>query len=185
VVINHLEKSNSAAEVGLAYVYCNYKDTGQTGTSLIGSLVQHLTALRSSVPADVIHTYQTHKLKGTRPNMPDFSNLLQSATKSFSTVYMIIDALDECNERERHQLLAELGKLPDSTRIMVTSRPIPNLASELLPCTQLEILARPEDIRSYVIHQISTSQSLSKFVKADPGLQDEILDVLVQKAAGM
>lgn len=98
---------------------------------------------------------------------------------------MIIDALDECNERERHQLLAELGKLPDSTRIMVTSRPIPNLASELLPCTQLEILARPEDIRSYVIHQISTSQSLSKFVKADPGLQDEILDVLVQKAAGM
>lgn len=68
VVINRLEETSLAAKLGLEYIYCNYKATGQIATNVLGSLVQHLVA-RSPLPTDVVDLFQKHKSKGTSPSV--------------------------------------------------------------------------------------------------------------------
>jgi hypothetical protein len=40
--------------------------------------------------------YDRHKAKRTRPSLEEISNALHSVVPDFSTIFIIIDALDEC-----------------------------------------------------------------------------------------
>ncbi|KAK4986180.1 hypothetical protein LTR50_005472 [Elasticomyces elasticus] len=56
IVVDHLQRTystQSSGDIGIAFVYCNYKEVEQNAASLIASLLQQLVKQQPSVPDDV------------------------------------------------------------------------------------------------------------------------------------
>ena len=184
--MDHLTQSFEHTDVGIAYIYCNYKEkSGQSTVNLISSLLQQLVESRSAIPDEIKRLYRHHQKKGTRLAIDECSQLLRSEVRRFSTVYFIIDALDECLEERRQILLDELRKLRDYVKLLVTSRHIPTIERYFEPEKHLEIRASDEDIQNYLRFRIANSTRLERHVTKYPNLLEEIIAKIVEKAHGM
>ena len=108
-----------------AYFYFDFSDTlKQSSESLVRSLITQLSSQSPSCP-EALKSLYSQNLNGQRqPTTDDLMVILKYIVGSFQHVYVIIDALDECRDRE--QLLPlieemvewELGNL----HILATSR---------------------------------------------------------------
>lgn len=187
LVINHLERKFIDDEaIGIAFIYCNYKENLPV-ENLLGSLLQQLFHRRSDISSDLRSLYDGHHRKGTRPTVNELSKLFQTEVRSFSRIFIIVDALDECSEANntRHKLLVELAKLPDA-RILIASRPhIKDVPEYFETYVTMDIRASDHDIRKYVLERISTQSRINRFVQRDDTLKDEISNAIVHTANGM
>ena len=115
--------------------------------------------------------------------------MIQSLSKDCSEVYIIIDALDECIDKNGMMLWNELlDKLEDSVhniRLLYTSRHMENAEGVLKNSTQIEIRASEADMKAYVQVRLKANHRLLGFFKKDPKLEEDILEVVVSKADGM
>lgn len=170
----------------VAYIYCNYKEQNQTAINLAASLLQQIVQGQPVVSDDIITIYNQHRRKQTRPSLAEYLKLLQSEIHHFSKVFIVIDALDECLDREGiRSFLPELQKLPPNTHLLVTSRYIRDIEHEFEKAARLEIYARDEDVKSYVEARMGEQHQLVRHIEADPTLRSTISDAIVQKANGM
>ncbi len=98
IVIHHLENEfKNEANIGIAYLYCNYRQQQQQrAKDLLSSLLKQLAQRQSSVSAEVKELYKHHKKKQTEPSFHDIVQVLQSTIQLYSRVFIIVDALDEC-----------------------------------------------------------------------------------------
>jgi hypothetical protein len=186
VVVDYLKHTFQGENVGIACIYCSYKEQHeQTTTNLIAGLVQQLVQRHTIVPDDVRNLYKYHMRTRTRPSLREFSNLLQSQLHKFSKTFVIIDALDECSESNRESLITEILKLQPGIHLLVTSRHIAEIECLFENAARLEILAKDEDVRRYLEGRIAREGRLKRHIKSDPTLQDAIIDTIVEKARGM
>ncbi|KAI2630970.1 ankyrin repeat protein [Hypoxylon sp. NC1633] len=76
----------------------------------------------------------------------------QSVLGLFSRVFVVIDALDECDVNCRNKLVKWMFDLQaeQGINIIATSRLVTEIANQFRGCSSLEIRARDGDIRSYV-----------------------------------
>lgn len=185
-VIDHLQRTYPTSDVGIAFVYCDYKEQEQqTCVNLVSSLLQQLVRQQALVPDEVCSLWDEHKRERTRPGIAEFSKLFQYTAAVFSTVFIVVDALDECSEVVRNDLIAEINKLPQSLHLMGTSRHNASIEQLFSGSVRLEILAADGDVKAYVHTQIDRRERLKKFVQADPSLQEEIETKITDKAQGM
>ena len=187
LVIDYLERKFIDDDtVGIAFVYCNYKED-QPMEMLLGSLVQQLVQRSSDISPELRTLYDTQGWKRTGPTVSELSTLLQSEVRSFSRVYILVDALDECNDynNTRQNLLVQFQKLA-SARIFITSRPhITDVHTYFETYSELEVRASDDDIRAYALERISIQSRISRLVQEDKLLSDEILQSIVTTANGM
>jgi hypothetical protein len=185
-VIESLQKNRESPNIGVAYIYCNYKDTfKQTPVNLIASLLHQLVLQKEILQGELTALHKRHIRNKTRPTLAEYTKLLQAAADCFSKVYIVIDALDECPEADqaRQSLLKEIGKL-DCVSVLVTSRNIP-IGGELQSATRLDVRANDLDIRKYLEERMSRSDRIKKFAKMDSTLYDAIEHTILEKAKGM
>jgi hypothetical protein len=102
-------------------------------------------------------------------------------------VFIVVDALDECQESAGSRFLAELEKLQSSSRpkvnIFATSRPnIPDIMENFKGHPWLEILASREDIQQYLEGHMD---ELGPVVNQSQDIQQEIIDGILDAADGM
>jgi hypothetical protein len=130
--------------------------------------------------------YHHHVKKRTRPTLSEWSKLLQSEVRRLSKVFIIIDALDECPESNgtRDSFLIEIRKLQPSIHLLVTSRHIPTI-SDFENAARVDVRASDKDVRRYLKDRIERERRLVRHVKADPTLQETIINTIVEKAKGM
>lgn len=186
VIVDYLQHTFQGDNVGIASIYCSYKEQReQTTTNLIGSLVQQLVQRHTIVPDDVRKLYKYHIRTRTRPSLQEFSNLLHSQLHKFSKTFVIIDALDECPESNRETLITKILKLQSGIHLLVTSRHIAGIECLFENAARLEILAKDEDVKGYLESRIAREGRLKLHVKSDPTLRDAIIDTIVEKASGM
>jgi len=175
-------------EVGLAYVYCNYKEqASQTLTDLLACVIQQLIKKRGGVPKDVFAMYQIHKSQGTRPSRAEYSKMLRSISNMFSQVYIVIDALDECDENSdtRRDLISEFTNDAANWQLFCTSRHLGDIEEIFKGTPRLEIRASDEDVRIYLEEQIKSQGRLGDFCKKDEALKDVIIQNISDNAKGM
>jgi hypothetical protein len=130
--------------------------------------------------------YQDYLDMGTRPRTSHICDVLHSVVAQWSKVYLVIDALDEYPECERHDLLKHLAALGPAVALIFTSRP--NIDPGLVlfrKYLHLEIRGTSQDIRTYLAQQILDFPRLSLYVKRFPELQDEIITKIELAADGM
>ncbi|KAJ7443720.1 ankyrin repeat-containing domain protein [Mycena latifolia] len=186
VVVNHLRAQFPNSDTAVACIYLNHKEREvQTPENLLASVWKQLVVDRSLPPA-AHNLYKHHRLRDTRPSLTEVFDILQSAMAQQSKVYIIVDALDEYPDEQRHILLEHLSMLQGSTTsLMMTSRPHVILDDLFPDVSGLEIKATEDDIHRYVDKQIQKSPRLSKHVQTRPELHDEIKSKISSNADGM
>jgi hypothetical protein len=173
--------------IGIAYIYCNFRrQDEQKSEDLLASLLKQLAQGRSSLPNSVKSLYDSLKNKRTRPSFDEISTVLQFVVTIYSRVFIIVDALDECqtNNGCRSRFLSEISYLQTKfgANLFTTSRFIPEIMAKFKDSIPLEIRASEEDVRRYLDGHMF---QLPGFVIRSPELQEEIKIQIVRSAQGM
>ena len=186
-MVDHLKRTYTDANVGIAYVYCSYKDPDQTPENLIASLLRQLAQRRPSLPEEVRDMYKQHTKDKTRPSLAEYLRLLNRVVRMFSQAFLLVDALDECKEEEgaRKKFVAALKELSAGVHLVVTSRWVPAIESEFSEALKLEIRADSEDVAQYVRSRVATTPRLMRHVVADPILESMISRKIADNCHGM
>jgi hypothetical protein len=188
IVIDDLTtRHQNDPSIGIAYLYCNFRRRDkQKAEDLLASLLKQLSQERPSLPDSVRALYDQYKDKRTRPSIDELSRALQSVPAMYSRVFLIVDALDECQISSgcQSRLLSEIFSLQAKTEanFFATSRPTPYIEREFKECISLEILASDEDVRRYLDGHMS---QLPEFVLKRPDLQGEIKMKITGAVEGM
>ena len=187
IAIDHLLNAKFADTVGVAYVYCNYKAQAEQDTvNLLAAILKQLVQVQPSFTKPVKLLYDHHASRRTKPSLEEIFKALESVLAKYSSVYIIVDALDECrdNDGTRHKLLEKLRGLQRKAdlRLMVTSRYIPDIMDEFSEALTLEVRASDEDVKHFVAGQI---YRLPNCVRRDNALKVTVQDKIAKAADGM
>ncbi|PSN73797.1 hypothetical protein BS50DRAFT_597243 [Corynespora cassiicola Philippines] len=171
----------------VAYIYCSFKrQTEQTLEDLLASVLKQLAQATSSLPQSIRSLHDRCRSKKTRASIDDISLVLQSMAAEFSRVFILVDALDECqvNDGCRAKLLSQLSQLQNKSgaNLFVTSRFIPDIMERFERDLRLEIRANEHDVQRYIEGHVD---ELPRFVRRDPDLQREISSGIVKAIDGM
>lgn len=186
VIIDKLQTQFSPQNIGLAFMYCNYKERdSQTFGNIIANLLQQLVQCHKSIPEEVHALYTKSCQRNIRPDEEEFFSVFQSVIAKFSRVYIVIDALDECKQHTRSKLIEKLLQLPVKLHLICTSRHLGDIQETFAEASHLEIRASDADITRYLEAQILQIPKLVKFCKRAEDLENSIIKKLVKKAKGM
>ena len=125
--------------------------------------------------------------KKTQPSLREMSSVLQTVAASFSKIYFVVDALDECRETEgtRTTFIQEIYKLPDTLHLLCTSRPLVDIEKIFGNHPHLEIHASADDIQTYLRSRIRQFPRLKNHVLVDIALENTIVHVIESRASGV
>jgi hypothetical protein len=173
--------------IGIAYIYFNFRrQDEQKIDNLLTSLLKQLAENQPSLPATIQELYNQHQKKRTRPSFNEISRSLQGIIALYSRVFIIIDALDECQSSNgcRERFLSEIFNLQTKfgANIFATSRFIPEITTKFQANILLEIRASKEDIGRYLQAHI---RHLSPFDDWNRQLRDEIKVAIADAVDGM
>lgn len=185
VIDNLIDMNESYENVGIAYIYCDLQQQHvQTAEGLLRSLIKQLIQKLSFPPDCVVRLYDRDKDKPI--TFSDFSRALQDVASTYSRVFIVVDALDQCqtSHNSRSKFLSEIFSLQDTSgaNFFATSLPIPDIEEHFNKCLTREIRAIDEDIQRYLDRQMS---QLPRCVSKQPGLQKEIRTEITRAADGM
>jgi Cdc6-like AAA superfamily ATPase len=189
IVINELQaKFRNDGSVGIAYIYCNFRrHQDQKDVDLLASLLKQFSQALFFVPESLKILYECHRSQRTRPSLEEVSQTLESVVSKFARTFVIIDALDECDDSDgdRKRLLRALLSLQTKTGVclLATSRSIPNIEKEFGGRnTRMEIRASDHDLNRYIDENLTR---LPTFVLRNADLQKEVKSSIIGAVDGM
>jgi hypothetical protein len=188
IVVDRLrDQFKDRDDVGIACIYCNYKDRPiQTLDNLIASLWMQLAHDLGSLDRGVKDLYKSHIEKSTRPTRGELVKVLQSEVSRYAKVFVIVDALDEISEDQaRTNLVTQIHSLRPTVNLMVTSRFLSPIAGLFENANQLEVSASVDDVRKYVEGRIPRENRLLHLIQKDAKLGEDIMNTIVRKSQKM
>ncbi|PKS10137.1 hypothetical protein jhhlp_001887 [Lomentospora prolificans] len=185
VISKLLEQYYRDPKLGVAYIYFHFRMHEKQGLdNLVSSLLKQLCELLSSVPAVVQDLYKRHTSVRTRPTVDELLDALAIVATSYTKVFIVVDALDECQENHgcRKTFIDKLLHLQGRAKVnlFATSRFIPNITERFKKEDWFEIRASTADIERYLDHRVQIST-----VAAVQQLRDDIKTTISQAADGM
>lgn len=185
IVVNHLlTHFQGHPKIGFAYIYCNFRQQNeQTALRLLTNLLKQLSQGQSHLPKTVKDLFDKHKETRTQPSLGEVTAALQAITENYSRSFIVIDALDECQELGQLGLLDGVFDLQTKTgvNILATSRFSESIKKQFDGCPTVEISATDGDILTYLNGQISLRRS--NMINGD--LQGKISTQLTKASGGM
>ncbi|EPS41921.1 hypothetical protein H072_4150 [Dactylellina haptotyla CBS 200.50] len=168
IVIDHLKTwFGDDSTIGIAYIYCNFKRKDEQNIyDLLASLLKQLLRSLDCLPDNLRQLYNKHQSKGAKISLEDTIHSLQAVVSIYTKVFIIIDALDECqvDNNCRTKFISDILKLharaDSDINIFTTSRPILGIKEKFANYPILEILAREEDVKRYLEGQIAQSDDM-------------------------
>src|SRR3984957_11857169 len=183
IVVNHLQTlSEENDSVATTFLYCNYKEQAeQTVSNLVATLLKQIIQDRRAISDHVKSFYERHHRREARPTLDQLTEVLISEIRTYSKIFIIVDALDECREDDatRALLLEALRSLPPQVNLMVTSRNLPSIGRDFEGAKRLHIRAKDDDMRVYIKGRIALGPRHLK------NLQEVIVNEIIQNAKGM
>ncbi|KAK6984966.1 hypothetical protein R3P38DRAFT_3450977, partial [Favolaschia claudopus] len=185
LVVDHLTSAQTKnPDIGIACIYFNHKETQvQTLENLLAALWRQLIFKQPLGPASDLYAQLVEKK--TKPTSTETQKVLLHALQRFKQIYIIIDAIDEHPEKERHSLAGILTKLSRNINLLVTARPHIAPNREFSQISRLEIQATTKDLEVYIKAQIEASPHLSQHIAHNRELESKIFSVLCNSVCGM
>ena len=173
--------------VGIAYLYCDFRrQYEQKVEDLLANLLKQLAQQQASMPDGVQTLYDQYRNQPKRPTLDEILSTLHSVSILYPRVYIIVDALDECqvNDGCRTRLLSAIFELQSRVRVNIfsTSRDNPEIVSRFKESISLEIRAKDEDLQTYLAGHM---EQLPPFVLSNPDLQSKLKARISQATNGM
>lgn len=151
-------------------MYIDYKNQQlQSAEYVLTSILKQLTSqLRNKLPTMVESAYDKYEKSGQlkRPDADEFAEMLIACSKEFSTVFVVIDAINECGTGEREKLLMHLQRFHESgVRLYITTREhlLNNLQPKFPDANILQIKAEEADVENYLREKLRTQPISDKF----------------------
>jgi hypothetical protein len=173
--------------VVLAYLYFSFsEERKQNYTELLFSMVTQLSRRRTVHPLLRDAYAQTQP---SRPSVQVLEGILVALLEQANVVYLVVDALDECSENQRKQVIVGFKRVTQAvpkTRLLMTSRREADIEDHMASwCgTQLPInkAGVNRDIDMFVKNALATDKKLLRLSSAT---KKEIEDTFHEKADGM
>lgn len=193
IIQNTVEYCRLRASSVVLYFYFDFNDIEkQLHEKMIRSLILQLFSQRAGT-SQALESLFSSCMDGQRqPTSQTLLGTLRQMLEDFENIYLLIDALDECLERD--ELMANIEELTSwkerNLHILATSR------WEEVIAESIKLLSHKEericiqstlvnvDIRSYIRGRLRTDRDLKRWQKK-PEVQQEIEDSLMGKADGM
>ncbi|KAK4077056.1 uncharacterized protein Triagg1_4023 [Trichoderma aggressivum f. europaeum] len=196
-VIKYLQDqyaSKSSLSTALAYFYFSFSDPQKQKVDvMLASLIKQICSYFSQELL-FLEDFRGHKRRGERPDTRALEKMLVMSASSFSNVYVVIDALDECPllNNQREYLLKSLGRIlvnePENLHIFLTSRKEQDidkkLRASLSPPQRIEIdlLAHQETLNHDIHRYIDLKLATDAFDSWPESVKEEVKQSLVEKA---
>ncbi|KAJ6531630.1 hypothetical protein DFH09DRAFT_1326387 [Mycena vulgaris] len=167
----------------VAFFYCDFRSEETRSVEIaLRRIILQLSA-QSPYPYRVLNEHYGPTL----PSYKDLVEILQQLFRELSRTYIILDALDECDDDEFGQLVDLVSKLRAWTEtplhLFFTSqhRQIFTDGFKGIPCIALEYDTTQEDIRFFIGSEIQTNLKLRIWRRQE----DHIKDRIARKSNGM
>jgi hypothetical protein len=171
-------------DVGLACIYFNYKEP-TTPKEIIANVLKQLLERTLTLSDDFEKFYTAHQLRDTGPNLSELSELLRIESGRLSSVFILVDALDECpaDENAGFRILSELHQILHM-RFMITGRPHVVELMSRFESRILDIHTNDQDVKRALETQMM-NPSFPKCLRDDEGLRENVIDTIMAKADRM
>jgi len=198
-IIEDIRGMRATGLASLAFFYCDFRDDQKKGLrGLVSSLLIQLCGHSDAYYGVLSDFYSAHDSGEQQASNRELIQCLKEmlGLPEQSTVFIIIDALDECPRTSkipspRDEILDLVEELVTSRisnlRICVTSRPEADIAPVLDPLVFRSISIHGErgqnrDIAEYVKSVVNTDREMRRWKARDKQL---VIDTLTEKADGM
>lgn len=192
IIEDVLQHCTNDPGIAVAYFYFDFKDRQkQSSESMIKSLVTQLCQQCVRMPPLVESLFVSSNNGQRQPSTDALFNALRQMSEDCTATYIIIDALDECTDRE--ELMTRIETVAswqvESLHVILTSRKERDIESSLESFVEacniipLQSAVVDEDIRKYVRHRLSVDKKLRKWGSSE--IQAEIEITLMRGAYGM
>ena len=186
-----IDKLPEATEsLGIAYFFFDGRSSDnelQLHNKLIRTLISQLSDTRHGGMSEKLADLYKRCGEVQQPSDEQLQNVLRDILDRFSQAYIIIDALDECTDREKtlnwaNELISDTDCKPANLHIVITSRPERDIHESFaaLDSHSIDVSeANTQDINDYLKRQMA-----SKFVKYDEDTRTKIMSELGARAEG-
>ncbi|KAF3128506.1 hypothetical protein TWF594_011559 [Orbilia oligospora] len=157
VINDLLDQRSNDPSIGIAFIYFDFKGSAALEVEdLFSDLLKQLGDTRAgSLPKHFKKLFDDYKDSG-RPPLKEIIDALCAVVRTYSRVFIVLDALDEYqNQKERSLFLGKLFEMNEDQGINIyaTSRrihDIQNRFKKLGTCKECEIRASTEDVKRYL-----------------------------------
>ncbi|MCJ1378282.1 hypothetical protein MMC17_001379 [Xylographa soralifera] len=190
-IIQHLKAKYD--DTCVAYYFFDFKDNAkQDVKGLLASLLTQTVGTFKSLPKPLLELFQRHKLRNPeRPTPPTIDELMGALIEVISlrsTIYIVIDALDECKQTGLllETLCTIFSQLRSNCRLLCTSRAENEIQrvfqKQSIKNLQIQSAAVDHDVAVYVRAVLETDDRLRAYRQ---GIKDLIATTLTNGAQGM
>ncbi|KAK4451577.1 ankyrin repeat-containing domain protein [Podospora aff. communis PSN243] len=192
-VIHHLEHKYSSRKFACLYVYFDYEQKQQTYEKLLAELLCQLIRHGDRVTPEVEEVYNTWTSKNIPPGPEDYIRMIKSEIETFTKVFIVIDAFDECPEEHPEytasSFMKALDQLPKKTHILFTSRPLAMIHDLVNADKSVIVRTNIDDLKAYFKNRINSAIWLKKLVEKgkekNPDFFQNAVDTIVNRSQGM
>lgn len=190
--VEYLKKHVKSPDVGLAYFYCDYKDSRkQQPSKVLSTLLCQLARQQKSV-FQRLQTFIQERCKENPASVPthdelrsNFSTFLEGA---FKQVILVVDAIDESTQR--NCMIGDLKTFQKNCpfiKVLVSSREELDItqAFKSLPQVKINQSDVAGDIESFVTAEVTARIRERELTIRRPELRQIICDKLVNRSEGM
>jgi Cdc6-like AAA superfamily ATPase len=192
IIQNILE--NHTSGIGVVYFYFDFNTTEkQVSGNLFRSIFSQLCQQCVTFPDPVKTLYESCASSRPKrePSSTEILIAIQDMIKAFPSCFLVLDALDECGDREIVlRMLQDLHSQMDNLHILVTSRKKRDIELAVESFldedfrVDLQTAVVDEDIRLYVQQRWANGIEFKRW-KSNEMVQREVEEALMQKAHGM
>lgn len=183
ISVEHLKTRFKDQDFAVVYVFCNHAEH-RRNIDLVASILEQLLQ-RTGVADELRILHRRDQSRRIPPKVEEISDILQTTIRKFNRVFIVIDALDECSDSTRKDFISEIHKLRSIASLLITSRQVESIESELPDAIHLKIQALDADLEEYVRFRTEQDSTLRLYMEQDPSLREEAIKTVIGSARGM
>ena len=198
-MIEHISELYELSEnTGVTFLYCSYKESREAIT-YVRLAIKQLCRRMANIPMELQTMYDTHFRNASEPNLDELRHVFIAISNHFECVFLILDALDECNANQREDLLGFLTAVGTSkegastplsrVKFFVTSRREEDIRRAFtrgaFPILEIKANRVNKDIEQYVTAQLQVQLRNGRLKVKDGTLIQRIQKALIGRADGM
>jgi Cdc6-like AAA superfamily ATPase len=185
IATSHLESEHCDKDEVVVCLYCDYNQQREQSLSyLLRNILHQLVSAKEHLPYVVQKMREKHDKQRTNPSLDEIERALRVVMQTFSRVWVVVDALDECEPALQESFYTKLCSLASqpNTALMVTSRPLPKIQELFAGVPRINIVSSKSDMQLYAEARIRTE--LESFVVSDMELTTEVAQGVAEAADG-
>ncbi|KAI0472362.1 hypothetical protein F4859DRAFT_522274 [Xylaria cf. heliscus] len=188
IVVDYLQGLvKTETETGITYVFCDFRRRTQEPTALLANIWTQLILQRDFSKAEIDQLHDDLYARRVKLSAAQLNGLVEKefTDGKFQRMFVVIDALDECNEAQRETLLDHVTLLYPWANVLITSRVMGSDRERFTDVRVLRVIAAEADLHAYIRTRITSSRKLAANVQRKQDLEKEIHRIVSKRAQGL